>query len=160
MIFHTDNNTKEERSAISNAMWPIFTGLEQAQTLLETCLEEHFESFRQKAITKSEAEWLSDMLHIVNTSLVDAIASFKLTVGWRHGVEWLEQSMEAHRQVMELDAIADEIDDMRFNLPAECRGPILDELKRNHSMDDEAAIKADRALLEKVKALYLKGADQ
>jgi len=27
-------------------------------------------------------------------------------------------------------------------------------------MDDEAAIKADRALLEKVKALYLKGADQ
>ena len=159
LIFPT-KSTKRERRVISNAMWPIFTGLEQAQTLLNTCLEEHFESFPQKAITESEAAWLADMLHIVNTSLEDAIASFKLTVGWRHGVEWLEKSTEGHRQVMDLDAIANEISDIHRSLPVEYRGPIADELKRNHSMDDEAAIKADRALLEKVKALYLKGADQ
>lgn len=159
LIFPT-KSTKRERRVISNAMWPIFTGLEQAQTLLNTCLEEHFESSPQKAITESEAAWLADMLHIVNTSLEDAIASFKLTVGWRHGVEWLEKSTEGHRQVMDLDAIANEISDIYRSLPVEYRGPIADELKRNHSMDDEAAIKADRALLEKVKALYLKGADQ
>lgn len=58
-------------------------------------------------------------------------------------MEWLEKSMEEHRQVMKLDAIASEIDDIRYSLPAESRGPIADELKRNHSMDDEAAIKAD-----------------
>ena len=75
-------------------------------------------------------------------------------------MEWLEKSTEEHRQVMDLDAIANEISDIHRSLPVEYRGPIADELKRNHSMDDEAAIKADRALLEKVKALYLKGADQ
>lgn len=160
MIFPTADTTREDRCVISNAMWPIFTGLEQAQTLLNTCIEDHFESHQQKAITESEAEWLSDMLHIVSTSLDDAINSFKLTVGWSHGVEWLEKSMEEHKQVIELDAIASEIDDIRYRLPAECRGPIADELKHNHSMDDKAAIKADRALLEKVKALYLKGGEQ
>ena len=126
MIFPT-KSTKWERRVISNAMWPIFTGLEQAQTLLNTCLEEHFESSPQKAITESEAAWLADMLHIVNTSLEDAIASFKLTVGWRHGVEWLEKSTEEHRQVMDLDAIANEISDIHRSLPVEYRGPIADE---------------------------------
>lgn len=71
MIFPT-KSTHNERIVVSNAMWLIFTGLEQAQTLLNTCLEDHFESFPQKAITESEAEWPADMLHIVNTSLEDA----------------------------------------------------------------------------------------
>ena len=66
-------STGDERTAISNAMWPIFTGLEQAETLLRTCLEDHFEDYPQKAITESEAEWLADMLHIVDTALHDAI---------------------------------------------------------------------------------------
>lgn len=159
MVFPT-KSTQEERRVISNAMWPIFTGLEQAQTLLNTCLEDHFESFPQKAITQSEAEWLADMLHIVNTALWDAIASFKLTVCWQPGVEWLEKSLEEHRRVVELDAIVDEISDIHRRLPVEYRGPIADELNRNCSMDDEAAIKANRALLEKAKAIYLKEADQ
>ena len=160
MIFPSAKSTKEDRCVISNAMWPIFTGLEQAQTLLNTCLEDHFESFPQKAITESEAAWLADMLHIVNTSLEDAINSFKLTVGWAPGVEWLEKSLEEHRQVVELDAIVDEISDIHRRLPVEYRGPIADELNRSYSMDDEAAIKVNRALLEKVKALYLKGGEQ
>lgn len=61
---------------------------------------------------------------------------------------------------MELNAIFDEISDIHRSLPAKYRGPIEDELKRNHSMDDEAAINADRALLEKVKALNLKDGEK
>lgn len=112
MIYPYSKTTRKERIAISNAMWPIFTGLEQAQTLLNTCLEDHFEDYPQKAITDSEAAWLADMLHIVNTVLEDAIMSFKLTVGWERGVEWFEGSMDEHRRVRELDAVNDEITDI------------------------------------------------
>lgn len=55
MIF-LGETTNAERKAISNAVWPIFTDLEHAQTLLNTCLEDHFEDYPQKAITESEAE--------------------------------------------------------------------------------------------------------
>lgn len=155
MIYPYSKTTKKERIAISNAMWPIFTGLEQAQTLLNTCLEDHFEDYPQKAITDSEAAWLADMLHIVNATLEDAIMSFKLTVGWERGVEWFEGSMDEHRRVRELDAVNDEITDIWRKLPVEQRKPIEDRRQRTGNADDETALKEARALLEKVKALYI-----
>lgn len=160
MIFPYSKTTKQERIAISNAMWPIFTGLEQAQTLLNTCLEDHFEGCPQKAITESEAAWLADMIHIVNTALEDAIMSFKLTVGWERGVEWFDGSMEEHRRVLELDAVNDEITDIWRKLPVEQRKPIEDRRGRSISADDETALKEARALLEEVKALYLREGEQ
>lgn len=159
MVFPT-KSTKEERCVISNAMWPIFTGLEQAQTLLNTCLEDHFESFPQKAITESEAAWLADMLHIVNTSLEDAIASFKLTVCWQPGVEWLEKNIAEHRTALELEKVDDEIADLWSRLPVKERKPIEDKRAEYRDIDDETALTAARALLEEVKALYLKEEDQ
>lgn len=150
-------STGDERTAISNAMWPIFTGLEQAETLLRTCLEDHFEDYPQKAITESEAEWLADMLHIVDTVLHDAIISFKLTVGWTVGMEWLEKSMEEHLRVLELDKINREITDIWRKLPVEQRMPISDKRAQTKDADDETALTAARALLEEVKALYIKG---
>lgn len=155
MIYPYSKTTRKERIAISNAMWPIFTGLEQAQTLLNTCLEDHFEDYPQKAITDSEAAWLADMLHIVNTVLEDAIMSFKLTVGWERGVEWSEGSMDEHRRVRELDAVNDEITDIWRKLPVEQRKPIEDRRGRSISADDETALKEARTLLDRVKALYI-----
>lgn len=160
MIFPYSKTTRQERIAISNAMWPIFTGLEQAQTLLGTCLEDHFESFPQKAITESEAEWLADMLHIVDTALHDAIISFKLTIGWRGGIEWLEKSMDEHRRVLELEAVNDEITAIWRKLPVEQRKPIEDRRQSTQNADDETALTKDRALLEEVKALYLKDGEK
>lgn len=160
MIFPYSKTTKQERIAISNAMWPIFTGLEQARTLLNTCLEDHFESFPQKAITESEAEWLADMLHIVNTMLEDAIMSFKLTVGWTPGTKWFEGSIDEHRRVLELDAVNDEITDIWRKLPVEQRKPIEDRRQSTKNADDETALTKDRALLEEVKALYLKDSEK
>lgn len=159
MVFPA-KSTKEERCVISNAMWPIFTGLEQAQTLLNTCLEDHFESFPQKAITESEAAWLADMLHIVNTSLEDAIASFKLTVCWQPGVEWLEKNIAEHRTALELEEVDDKIADLQRRLPVKERGPIEDKRAKYRGADDETALTAARALLEEAKAIYLKEADQ
>ncbi|MDE6456428.1 MAG: hypothetical protein K2L38_11115 [Dysosmobacter sp.] len=160
MIFPYSKTTRQERIAISNAMWPIFTGLEQAQTLLGTCLEDHFEDYPQKAITESEAEWLADMLHIVNTMLGDAIMSFKLTVGWTPGTKWFEGSIDEHRRVLELDAVNDEITDIWQKLPVEQRKPIEDRRQSTQNADDETALAKDCALLEKVKALYLKGGEK
>lgn len=160
MIYPYERTTKQERIAISNAMWPIFTGLEQAYTLLDTCLEEHFSDAPQKAITESEAEWLDDMLRIVSTMLEDAILSFKLTVGWTTGTEWFEATMEEHRRVLELDAVNDEITDIWRKLPVEQRKPIEDRRQSTKNADDETALTKDRALLEEVKALYLKGGEQ
>lgn len=40
------------------------------------------------------------------------------------------------------------------------RKPIADERERTSGADDETALIAARALLEKVKALYLKGGEQ
>lgn len=160
MIFPYSKTTKQERIAISNAVWPIFTSLEQAYTLLDTCLEEHFGNVPQKAITESEAEWLADMLRIVSTMLEDAILSFKLTVGWTTGTEWFEAAMEEHRRVLELDAVNDEITDIWRKLPVEQRKPIEDRRQHTMNADDETALTKDRALLEEVKALYLRGGEQ
>lgn len=159
MIFPSKTTTAE-RIAISNAVWPIFTGLERAQTLLNTCLEDHFEDYPQKAITESEAEWLADMLHIVSTTLENAILSFKMTVGWRYGMEWLGASMSRYQRVLELENVNDELTDIWRKLPENERKPIADERERTISADDETALIAARALLEKVKALYLKGGEQ
>jgi len=159
MIFPS-KTTNAERITISNAMWPIFTDLEQAQTLLSTCLEDHFEDYPQKTIEASTAEWLADMLHIVNTMLDDAITSYKLTVGWKPGVEWLENAMDEHRRVMELEAVNDEITDIWRKLPAAQRKPIDDRRKRTRDVDDETALADARALLEEVKALYQFGSKQ
>lgn len=160
MIFPYGKTTVQERIAISNNVWPIFTGLEQAQTLLNTCLEDHFESFPQKPIGESEAAWLADMLHIVNTMLEDAIMSFKLTVGWTPGTEYFEGAMEEHRRVLELDAVNDEITDIWRKLPVEQRKPIEDRRQRTRNADDETALAEARKLLEEAKALYLKGGEQ
>lgn len=129
MIYPYSKTTQKERTAISNAMWPIFTGLEQAQTLLNTCLEDHFEDYPQKPIDASTGAWLADMLHIVNTMLEDAVTSFKLTVGWDRGVEWFEGSMDEHRRVRELNAVNSEIADIWRKLPVEQRKPIEDRRK-------------------------------
>lgn len=155
MIYPYSKTTKKERIAISNAMWPIFTGLEQAQTLLNTCLEDRFENYPQKPIDASTGAWLADMLHIVNTTLEDAIMSFKLTVGWTPGTEWFDGSMEEHRRVLELDAVNDEITDIWRKLPVEQRKPIEDRRQHTGNADDETALKEARALLERVKALYI-----
>lgn len=155
MIYPYSKTTKKERITISNTMWPIFTGLEQAQTLLSTCLEDHFEDFPQKPIDASTGAWLADMLHIVNTTLEDAIMSFKLTVGWTPGTEWFDRSMDEHRRVLELDAVNDEITDIWRKLPVEHRKPIEDRRGRTSNADDETALKEARALLEEVKALYI-----
>lgn len=160
MIYPYETTTKQERMAISNTMWPIFTGLEQAQTLLNTCIENHFYDFPQKPIGKGEAEWLADMLHIVSTMLEDAIMSFKLTVGWKPGTELFEEAMGEHRRVLELDAVNDEITDIWRKLPDEQRKPIEDRRQSTINVDDETALGKDRALLEEVKALYLKGGEQ
>lgn len=158
MIFPS-KSTHQERCVISNTMWPIFTGLEQAATLLRSCLEDHFEDYPQKAITESEAKWLADMLHIVDTALCDAITSFKLTVGWNGGVEWLERAMDEHRLVLELDKVNDEITDIWRRLPVKERKPIDDRRGLIWDKDDGAALDASRTLLEEVKALYLKGGE-
>lgn len=155
MIYPYSKTTKKERIAISNAMWLIFTGLEQVQTLLNTCLEDHFEDYPQKPIDVSTGAWLADMLHIVNIMLGDAIMSFKLTVGWTPGTEWFDGSMKEHRRVLELDAVNDEITDIWRKLPVEQRKPIEDKRRRSISADDETALKEARALLEEVKALYI-----
>lgn len=160
MIYPYSKTTQKERTAISNAMWPIFTGLEQAQTLLNTCLEDHFEDYPQKPIDTSTGAWLADMLHIVNTTLEDAIMSFKLTVGWERGVEWLEGSMDEHRRVRELNAVNSEMADIWRKLPVEQRKPITDRRKNFDNADDETALKEARALLEEVKALYLRAGEQ
>lgn len=159
MVFPS-KSTNEERRTISNAMCPIFTELEQAETLLSTCLEEHFECYTQKAITESEAEWLADMLHIVHTTLFDAITSYKLTIGLSVGVEWLEKAMDEHRLVLELDKVNNEITDIWQKLPVDWRKPIDDKRAQTRDADDETALTAARALLEEVKALYLKGGEQ
>lgn len=158
MIFQSET-TNAERIAISNAVWPIFTDLEHAQTLLNTCLEDHFEAYPQRAITESEAEWLADMLHIVSTTLENAILSFKMAVGWRHGMEWLSASMDRYQRVLELESINDELTDIWQKLPVNERKPIADERERTRDADDETALIAAHALLEKVKALYLKGGE-
>lgn len=154
MVFPS-KSTHRERCVISNTMWPIFTGLEQAATLLGTCLENHFDDYPQKAITESEAEWLADMLRIVDTALCDAITSFKLTVGWTGGVEWLEKAVDEHRLVLELDKVNDEITDIWRKLPVKERKPIDDRRELIWNKDDGAALDASRKLLEEVKALYL-----
>lgn len=159
MIFPSES-TNAERIAISNAMWPIFTGLEHAHTLLGTCLEDHFEGYPQKAITESEAKWLADMLHIVETALGDAILSFKMTVGWRSEMEWLNTFMNRYQRALELGAVNSELTDIWRKLPVNERKPIADERERTSSADDETALIAARALLEKVKALYLKGGER
>lgn len=155
MIFPSKTTTAE-RIAISNAMWPIFTGLERAQTLLNTCLEEHFEDYPQKPIEVSTAAWLADMLHIVDTMLEDAIVSFKMTVCWTPGTEWLEKAMDEHRTALELEAVNDEITDIWRKLPVTQRKPIEDRRQRTKNADDETALADARKLLEEAKALYLK----
>lgn len=159
MIFPYSKTTKKERIVIANTMWPIFTDLEHAQTLLYTCLEDHFEDFPQKPIDASTGAWLADMLHIVNTMLEDAIMSFKLTVGWTPGTEWFDRSMEGHRRVLELDAVNDEITEIWRKLPVEQRKPIEDRRGHSISADDETALKEARALLEEIKALHIRGTD-
>ena len=159
MIFPSKTTT-QERLTISDAMWPIFTGLEQAYTLLDTCLEDHFGNVPQKAITESEAAWLADMLCIVSTMLEDAILSFKLTVGWTQGTEWLEKAMDEHRTALELKAVNDEITDIWLKLPVEQRNPIADRRQRTKNAEDETALAEARKLLEEVKAIYLKGGKQ
>lgn len=159
MIFPSKTTT-QERITIANAMWPIFTGLEQAETLLYTCLEEHFEDYPQKPIEASTGEWLADTLHIVHTMLDDAITSYKLTVCWTPGVEWLEKAMDEHRTAMELEAVNDEITDIWRKLPVPQRKPIEDRRQHTKNADDETALAEARKLLEDVKTLYLKGGEQ
>lgn len=154
MIFPIET-TRDQRLAISNAVWPIFTTLEQTQTLLNTCLEDFFEDSPQKEITASQAEWLSDMLNIVNTNLEDAIVYFKMVVGWRHGMEWLGTSINRYQRVLELEGVNNELSDIWQKLPENERKPIAEDWERTGGMDDGAALEICRSLLEKAKALYL-----
>lgn len=100
------------------------------------------------------------MLHIVNTMLEDAIASFKMTVCWTQGVEHLEKAMDEHRLALMLKTVNDEIVDIWRELPIALRESIADERERTKSADDETALITARALLEKVKGLHLKGGEQ
>lgn len=111
--------------------------------------------------TKPRENLDKDMdMDIVNTMLEDAIASFKLTVCWTPGMEWLEKAMGEHRTALELEAVNDEITDIWRKLPVAQRKPIEDRRQRTKNADDETALTENRALLEEVKALYLKGGEQ
>lgn len=145
-----DKTTRNERTTINNAMYGLFADLEQAETLLNTVIEDCFGAATQAPLSATEAEWAGTMIRIVLNILSDTIVAYFLTVADTDNmrVKNYIASAEAVKVAMQCESAHDTIFGQERELPAEKRSPIVEARIKIGDMEDAAAILALNGLVK------------
>ena len=134
--------TAVERVTIANAVETIFDRLEQAQTILDTVLEDCFMDAEQHSLSQVEAEWLGTMLRISNDILYDCIREYYLTVTPEQGsyANQLIESAERVKDAIAVENAANALSDIAITLPCSRRAAILKAKQAAQQLPDAEAI--------------------
>ena len=134
--------TAVERVTIANAVETIFDRLEQAQTILDTVLEDCFMDAEQRSLSQVEAEWLGTMLRISNDILYDCIREYDLTVTPEQGsyANQLIESAERVKDAIAVENAANALSDIEITLPCSRRAAILKARQAAQQLPDAEAI--------------------
>lgn len=134
--------TAVERVTIANAVETIFDRLEQAQTILDTVLEDCFMDAEQHSLSQVEAEWLGTMLRISNDILYDCIREYYLTVTPEQGsyANQLIESAERVKDAIAVENAANALSDIAITLPCSRRAAILKARQAAQQLPDAEAI--------------------
>ena len=95
MLHTIEKTTYEQRLTITNALFPSVCGLERANTLLWSVIEENFSDAEQKHLDRDQAEWVGTVLLIVSDIIDDTIEQYYLTthdVGSERVAKYLKQA--------------------------------------------------------------------
>lgn len=148
MYWCIEKTTSNERTIINNAVYAIFADLEKAETLINTVIEECFDSAEQKKLSSCEAEWVGTMLHITRDILTDAITAYHLTVADTGSVRAQNfiKAAETAKTAMQCEDAYSGVYELEKRAPAEKRKAIMETRAKIGDMDDAAAIIALNAL--------------
>lgn len=125
---YIEKTTAAERLTIRQAVDGSFVYVMRARRLLVQVLDEYFEDWEQKSISRSEAEDVRDILQAVNDALWWAETEYALTIG-DEDAPGCHSCYEGARRA----ALVRDIERLRHKVGAENTLPYLD-------MDDEEAL--------------------
>ncbi len=147
---YIEETTIKERTAISNAVMPIFVDLERAENLLDTIHDECFEFKGGNAYLSANAKWVYDMVCIVHNILCDAIATFYLTIGddSNNDAKYYLKNAQYAETVLKCGETLDRIHDVTRSLPEDRRKRIDAISSKATAMKDEDALPILMALLK------------
>lgn len=147
---YIEETTIKERTAISNAVMPIFVDLERAENLLDTIQDECFEFKGGNAYLSANAKWVYDMVCIVHNILCDAIATFYLTIGddSNNDAKYYLKNAQYAETVLKCEETLDRIHDVTRSLPEDRRKRIDAISSKATAMKDEDALPILMALLK------------
>ena len=147
---YIEETTIKERTAISNAVMPIFVDLERAENLLDTIQDECFEFKGGTACLSANAKWVYDMVCIVHNILCDAIATFYLTIGddSNNDAKYYLKNAQYAETLLKCGETLDRIHDVTRSLPEDRRKRIDAIRSKATAMKDEDALPILMALLK------------
>lgn len=147
---YIEETTIKERTAISNAVMPIFVDLERAENLLDTIQDECFEFKGGNTYLSANAKWVYDMVCIVHNILCDAIATFYLTIGddSNNDAKYYLKNAQYAETVLKCGETLDRIHDVTRSLPEDRRKRIDAISSKATAMKDEDALPILMALLK------------
>ena len=147
---YIEETTIKERTAISNAVMPIFVDLERAENLLDTIQDECFGFKGGNAYLSANAKWVHDMVCIVHNILCDAIATFYLTIGddSNNDAKYYLKNAQYAETVLKCGETLDRIHDVTRSLPEDRRKRIDAISSKATAMKDEDALPILMALLK------------
>ena len=147
---YIEETTIKERTAISNAVMPIFVDLERAENLLDTIQDECFEFKGGNTYLSANAKWVYDMVCIVHNILCDAIATFYLTIGddSNNDAKYYLKNAQYAETVLKCGETLDRIHDVTRSLPEDRRKRIDAIRSKATAMKDEDALPILMALLK------------
>lgn len=150
-----EKTTMKERTTISNAMTPIFVNLERAETLLNTVQNDCFEHKGGNVYISADAEWMYDMVSIVEDILYDAITAFYLTTADNpssNGAQSYLNDAKCAETAMKCGEIFDRICDIERSLPEDQQKRVAEIRKSVVNMEDQEALPILEALLKNQEA--------
>ena len=150
-----EKTTMKERTTISNAMTPIFVNLERAETLLNTVQNDYFEHKGGNVYISADAEWMYDMVSIVEDILYDAITAFYLTTADNpsgNGAQSYLNDAKCAETAMKCGEIFDRICDIERSLPEDQQKRVAGIRKSVVNMEDQEALPILEALLKNQEA--------
>lgn len=158
-MMYIEKTTMKERTTISNAMTPIFVNLERAETLLNTVQNDCFEHKGGNVYISADAEWMYDMVSIVEDILYDAITAFYLTTADNpssNGAHSYLNDAKCAETAMKCGEIYDRICDIERSLPEDQQERVAEVRKSVLDMDNEKALLILEALLAEQEAHKIK----
>ena len=150
---YIEETTIKERTAISNAVMPIFVDLERAENLLDTIQDECFEFKGGGTYLSANAKWVYDMVCIVHDILCDTIATFYLTIGddSNNDAKYYLKNAQYAETVLKCEETLNRIRDVEQSLPEDRRRRVLEIRKKVDDMKDEDALPILESLLKEAR---------